>query len=511
MSTAVKILARRTWTNCLRLAVLSMTVGLIWQPALAADPLVSSEELPPERRPYNMRLLVAFDPEIFTPSAARSILTEIEQTATNCAGDLWSARANMIDWLNPVNQRGLERLDQSFLAHRYPGETADIWFVATMEALPVGTRVSVRSWQPEVRISTVPVSIDVFDQRELPVSALRLCRDLFRPMGIVEQSTDRSVRVRLRAGELIAPDPTFAQLEQGDLLLPMLAYRDKNKQIERLQSIPWTYISVNDVDGSSVSGTVQSGLKLALGAKKRGRIDTLVVGIRPEFESTRVELLTQSKPVLPLVAHRIEVRSEAIIPRPTEENPDIDPNSTLLSDLITDRRGLATVKVVPDKSLLWLFAFSGQNLLARVPFIPGLAKEAKLEVPDDATRLSAEADLQMLQGEVIDAVALRNTAIATIRAAAKKDDWVTVNQKLALLKRQQDVGSFVDRLIAIRVAGTNAAKARKDKVAEARIIRMCDEATNLINTHLGQEKVRLLGEEMQALQEAEKTAEQEPK
>lgn len=508
MSTAA---TGRTWSNCLCLALLSMAVGLICQPGLAADPSVAPAELPPERRPYEVRLLVAFDSELFSLNATRSILAEIEQTATNCAGELWSAKASPIDWLNPVSMRGLERLDQSFLAQRYPGESADVWFVVTLEALPVGARVSVRSWQPDVRVSTVAVHIDVLDLRELPVCTMRLCRDLFRPMGVVEQGTDKTVRIRLRAGELVTPDPTFAQLEPGDLLLPMLAYRDKNKQIERLQAIPWTYISVNEIDGSSVTGTVQSGLKMSLASKKRGRIDTLVVGIRPEFESTRVELLTQSKPILPLMAHRLEVRTEAMIPRPTEENPDVDPNSTLLTELITDRRGLASVKVVPAKPLLWLFAFSGQNLLARVPFIPGIAKEAKLEVPDDATRLSAEADLQMLQGEVIDAVALRNTAITTIRAAAKKNDWAAVNQKIALLKRQEDSGSFVDRLIAIRVAGTTAAKARKDKIGEARINRMCDEATNLINVHLGPDKIRLVVEEVQALQAAEKSAEEEQK
>jgi len=510
MSTALEFIRSRRRGNHLWLAISLMAVVLAYQSAFASDP-VAPQESPPERRPYDVRLLVAFDEQTFTQSAARSIVDQIEQTATNCAGELWSVKSSIIHWLNPVSVRGLERLDQTILNQKNAGESADIWFVVTMEALPVGTRVSVRSWQPEVRVSTVPVSTDVIDSRELAVSALRICRGLFRPMGVVEQSTDKTVRIRLRAGELVAPDPTFAQLEQGDLFLPLMAYRDKNKQIERLQPIPWTYISVNEVDGSSVIGAVQSGLKMSLGTKKRGRIDTLVVGIRPEFESTRVELLTQSKPVLPLVAHRIEVRSAATIPRPTEENPDANPNSTLVTDLITDRRGLANVKVVPDKKLVWLFAFSGQNMLARVPFIPGIAKEAKLDVPDDAARLSAEADLQMLQGEVVDAVALRNTAIATVHAAAKRNDWLTVNQKISLLKRQDEASTFLDRLIAIRVVGTGAAKVRKDRVAEGRINRMCDEAANLINVHLGQEKIRLLIEQIQALQDAEKSADQEVK
>ena len=153
--------------------------------------------------------------------------------------------------------------------------------------------------------------------------------------------------------------------------------------------------------------------------------------------------------------------------------------------------------------MVWLFAYSGQHLLAKVPFVPGAVSAARLEVPDDASRLAAEADLQMLQCEVIDAVALRNTAIATIRAAAKKDDWKTVNQKLALLKQQQSAATLLERLTAVRVAGTTAARAARDKVVEVRINRMCDESAALVNTHLGSEKIRILSEEMEALQNAE--------
>jgi hypothetical protein len=390
--------------------------------------------------------------------------------------------------------------------HR-PGESADVWFVAAVETLPVGKRVSVRSWQPEVQTESVVASTVVQDERDLAIALVRLCRDLFRPMGIVVQDNDRSVQIRLKGGELITPDPTFSQLSPDEVLIPMLAYRNKDHVIEKLQVIPWTYLTVDEVDGSRVVGTVQSGLKLALGGKKRGRIDTLVVALRPQFESTRIQLVTQSKPQLPLVAHRLEVRTEAMIPRVTEEHPEIDPASTLIDEKLTDRRGLTRISVEPNHPLVWLFAYSGQHILARVPFVPGAAAEVRFEVPDDATRLAAEADLQMLQGEVIDAVALRNTAISTIRAAAKKDDWQTVDQKLTLLKQQASSNSLVDRLVAVRVAGVAAAKAGRDRAAETRINRMCDEAVALIKAHLGEEKVRLLSEEMDAL----KSADVEPK
>ena len=464
------------------------------------------ETVAPERSAYDVRLLVAFDPSAFDATAQFRALQEIRQTAARCVGDLWSLDAKAITWLNPANPLGLQRVDLAVLSKQHSEERADIWFVAAIEARSAGFRISLRSWQPDVQSATIIVSEEVLDRRDLGVAVLRLCRDLFRPMGIVERVDDRSVRLRLRAGELSSPDPSFAQLAPDDVLIPMLAYRNKDRIIEKLQTIPWTYITVDEVEGSLVTGTVQSGLKLAIGGKKRGRIDTLVVALRPQHKSTRLALMTQSKPSLPLVAHRFEIRTQSVIPRPTEEHPDAHPQSTLLEEKLTDRLGVATISQYADHPLVWLFAYSGQHLLARVPFVPGSEFHSRLEVPDDATRLAAEADLQMLQGEVIDAVALRNTAIATVRAAAKKDDWITVNQKLTMLKEQQSVSTLRDRLTAVRVAGIAAAKSSRDKAAEVRIKRMCDEAVALVNTHLGSEKVRILSEEMEALQDAHNEA-----
>lgn len=499
--------------------VLILTCVIVCAASLSAAEPASTVVEPKllERQAYRVRLLVAFDPTRIDQTARDSIVRDVDLTATRCIGDLWSLDVRTISWLQPANERGLQRLElatvrkQDAEDDRRDQQAPDIWYVATIESRQVGFRLSVRSWQPEVQSETRMTSFDVLDQRDLAVTLLKLCHDLARPMGIVEQVEDRVVRIRLRAGELSCPDPAFGELKPGEVLVPLLAYRNKDKSIEKLQSIPWTYITVDQVEASTVIGTVQSGLKLALGGKRRGRIDTLVVALRPQYESTRLELYSQGKPPLPLIAHRVEIRTQSVIPRPTEENPDADPASTLLDEKLTNRLGISQIPQEPDRPLVWLFAYSGQHLLAKVPFVPGGAASARLEVPDDALRLATEADLQMLQGEVIDAVALRNTAIATIRAAAKKDDWATVSQKLELLKGQQNMKTLLDRLTAVRVAGITAAKASRDKVAEARITRMCDEAITLINTHLGNDKVRLLAEEMEALQGAQTESEAAPK
>lgn len=473
----------------------------------AEQPAEGEVEIPLERRPYQVRLLMAFSPDAFDATAANEIVNEASQSARRCAGEIWSLKVDAISWLGSVSARGLERLDYPTLVNRHPGESADVWFVAVVESLTVGTRVSVRSWQPEIQLQTVQVSEQVMDPREISMTVVRLCRDLMRPMGHLEQVDGQNVRIRLRMGEFSPADPTFTQLAKGDLLVPIVVFRDKNNSIQRLQSIPWTYVSVDAVEGSTVAGIIRSGLRGPLSGKKRPRIDTVLVAIRPQYSSSRLEVMNQAKTPIPLVAHRVEVRTEPIIPKPTKEQPDLNPASTLLNELLTDRRGMTFVDVDPARSLVWLFVFSGDQQLARVPFVPGLTQNARLEVPDDSTRLTAEADLQMLQGEVIDAVALRMTAFSTIRSAAKKDDWKVVNQKLLLLRQIQDAGGLLDRLNAIRVAATSVARARKDRVSEVRINRICDDTETLIKSHLADDKIRLLIEEMSALQGAAVTSE----
>ena len=221
-----------------------------------------------ERRPYDVRLFLALDSSTFDAGSTDILLRDIRQTVTRCIGDPWSFEVSTIDWLSPIGQVGLQRLDWSVVDTHRADQKADIWFAAAVESRPIGMRVSVRSWQPEVQAETRVVWVDIMDPRDLAVALLRLCRDLALPMGIVERVEDRKVRIRLRAGELSSPDSTFAQIGPDEVFIPMLAFRNKDKIIEKLQPIPWTCITVDQVEDSTVEGTVQSGLRLALGGKK---------------------------------------------------------------------------------------------------------------------------------------------------------------------------------------------------------------------------------------------------
>ena len=478
-------------------------------PAHAADkPVV----LPLDVRPYRVRLRVAFDAPQLSAAAQQDVLDETRRAAQRCVGEMWQLQVESIEWLQPVSTQGLARLDATKLVERTDVEATDrepveVWFVAAVQAARPGYRIDVRSWQPEIQVADAAVGVHVADPRDVPVAILKLCRLAFRPVGVVEDVDGKTARVRLQAGSLTAPDEAFALAQPNDSFVPSIAVRNREQRIEKLQSIPWTYLTATEVDGARVTCEIGSGLRSPLGGKQRGRIETLVVTVRPQYATTRLELATQAKPSLPLVAHRIEIRSSPVIPKPDD---DAAREEHLLRELLTDRRGLVVIPTDPERPLVWLFAYSGQHLLARVPFVPGSVVEVRLEVPDDAVRLAAEADVQMLQGELVDAVAVRNTQFATIRSAAKKNERKQARSKLDDLSKLPDPNSFLDRLAAIRVPAVKAAKARKDRAAEARINRLCDEMAELIKQYLNEDKLKQFREELAELLKSEADADPDP-
>ena len=464
----------------------------------------AADELPLELRPYRVALHVAFDAPQFSDSAKTGIIDDIRNAAARCIGSQWQLTVTHSAWVQPASREGLRRLTIADVAS-HAGAVADdfdVWIVAAIQATGSGWGIDVRSWQPAINVSPEPIGDMTYDLQEAPLLGLRLCYESFRPVGTVEDVDGKQVRVILQAGALPVPDDNFSQNRTGGLFAPVLASRNRDKKIERLQPIPWTYLKTVESTASRVTCELFSGLRTPIGGKQRGKVETLVVAVKPSFRSTLLDLATQSKPSLPLVAHRIELRNSAEIPRP-EDGKEPDPR--LLTTLLTDRRGQVTLPVNVQNPMIWLFAYSGKNLLARVPVIPGLVAKARLEVPDDSARLEAESELFKLQGELIEAVAARNTAVARMRAAVKRNDATHAKEAAADLKKLPAAQAYLNRVIEIRVPGVKAAKGRKDRAGEARINRMCDDMVELIKQYLSEDKRESAMEELKELFSDEET------
>jgi hypothetical protein len=458
----------------------------------AAEPVVTV--LPVEFQSYRVTCTIAADPDDpATIAVAERLPRELSAWIDRMLGQRWTFAAAFVteaDW-SATGQ--LERVP--FAATVAEG---DVHYRIVVSRRGSRWSARLRAFEPLYEHLTPVRPVSCFDERELAGRVATGLRDLFRPRAVWERQDDQTVRMRIQAAALANPDPEQPLLSPGEVFAPHLVFRNRQQEVLKVQEFPWTYLVLGDLDDGRGVGTVVSGLNNPLGARPRGRIELVAVAVRPQWPETTVQVVARSQPPRPLPAHRLEltdVAASAGEPPPPLER-------------LTDRDGRVTLPRGAVPQLQWLRVTSGDLLLANVPVLPGARPTAILELPDDAVRLHAEGELKVLQGDVVSVVAQRAALIASARTAAKKRQWDDANLRvrqldaLAASAAATSVASLKSRVSAIRVAALNDARAKRDRVTEKRIQRLCDDTEELIQHYLANDKVKQVKEEIAELEAA---------
>lgn len=456
-----------------------------------------------ESQPYRVRLLIADEAQ------DTNLTTDMGLALARSIGALWQASFGKLENLSRCDGEALRRWQVGQMPQRFDEKDIDFFYAVTVHRRGSQRRIAVRAWQPQFSWLS-PVHEDAFyEPRETAGRVVKLCWGLFRPQVLVEHVQDHDCRVRIPAGDLQPADPAYQLFQPGDCLIPWLMYYDRDKSLKRRQELPWTYVRLDEVHGPQGQGTVLSGLRSPLGGKSRGRIDKVAVASRPVYPETRLQISVQNQPARSLAGYRLELRPK--LPQRKAE-PDAEGDAAEAEDpgvikLLTDRVGQVRLAPDPQQPCVWIFVYSGDLLLARVPFVPGSLPFLRLDVPDDSLRLQVEGELQSLQNELINQVAERNTLIAAARNASKKGDW----QRVELLRKQLDglpsKSSFQEKLAGIRVPALNAAKARKDRAGQVRIERLCKDVSELMDRYLNPDRIKQVQEELELLEKDAKVDE----
>lgn len=467
-----------------------------------------------EAQPYQIHISLASSAE-----PVEEIQSDIRIALERSVGSLWNVDLDVLPPANRTDGELLRRWSTEKLRATYDATSFDVWFGVTVQRQGSQRKIFVRAWQPRFDWISSVQEVALYEPRETAGKIVQLCWKLFRPEILIEQVDQNSLHARIRGGDLRSADPAFALFRPGDCLSAWLLYYDRDKSLKKRQELPWTYVRLDTIDGAMATGTVVSGLRLPLSGKMRGRIDKVAVAARPVYPETRLQLGVQNQPTRLLAGYRLEFRTKlperrSVEEQKTDENTEgkteddqAKPQEEEVVSVLTDRLGNASLVPDAEHPLIWVYVYSGSLMLARVPTVPGAEPEMRLEVPDDSTRLQVEGDLQLLQGDLINLVAERNTLIASIRASIKKGDW----SRADLMRKQIDGlptrDSFINRLAGIRVPAMSAAKAKKDRHGEVRIDRLCNDVSELIARYLDPEKLKLVTEELDALlKDAQKDA-----
>lgn len=467
---------------------------------IAIRPLHAADAPPPalELQPYRVRVEVSFAvlPEIDV-AFRQAVLNDLRDGIERSAASLWQFEIGEDHKARLAGIEPLRRLRAEQVATGYAVADLDKLYLLSIESVGGGFRIAGREWDAATA-QLGPLQEQTFpERRDVANRCVKLLRALFCPVATVTQAKGGPVVLKARGGALTPHDASWHPLRKGALFEAYYRYFNKDQVVERIQQVPWTYLTVEAVDLGTSNCTVTSGLRSAFSARRR-RIDAVALEVTRQVAVTRLTLATRPPERRPLGGVEVEVAAESQ-PAPAE-TPAVGAAQPL--KFVTDRNGQVWIPAAESfQKPVWLFVRSGQNLLARVPFVPGIRPEQNLELPDDTLRLEVEGQVAQLQSELVDTVAKRAVVAALARKRAKDREWSAVDNYLKQLTAMPKATAFAADLSAIRLNALKTARSRKDKITETRIQKLCDETATLIKDYLDEDKLKELREEIAELKQ----------
>lgn len=145
------------------------------------------------------------------------------------------------------------------------------------------------------------------------------------------------------------------------------------------------------------------------------------------------------------------------------------------------RTGLdGSILIPPSPEVLQVvYVRNGGQLLAKLPMVPGLEKNADAAVVDDDQRLAAESVIMADQEELVDLVTRRAVLAAQIRGAIKSGDLDEVDELLLELYSLRTRDQFTQQLTTQRQKLYS-----DDPTIQLRIDAMFDETRKLVVQYL---------------------------
>jgi hypothetical protein len=258
----------------------------------------------------------------------------------------------------------------------------------------------------------------------------------FAPQARIEKVEDKIVTLRLRAAALARKDASQPLLLSGTVFRPVLVKSDARGAIvaSTAQPIGWTYLIPTESKTSSSPFTtrIETGLSGAVIPDYHPTRLRLALGVSPSQDSTRVKLLAEGN-AAPLEGYEVAA-----------QEPEVAGKAGAILSL--GRSGPDGIVVAPPslKAVRMLLIRHGEEVLARLPLVPGLAEEITISLADDQPRLAVESALSRIQDDLVDLVARREVLSSRIKAASAAGNTAAADK----LKGQLSKLPSVDLLLA---------------------------------------------------------------
>jgi hypothetical protein len=272
---------------------------------------------------------------------------------------------------------------------------------------PAGYRVSCRELDAYLRRWGPQLTRNVSQASFLEHACFELLTDAFCPLASLSALPDNDAQVQLVFKGSALPLQQLGQqfVTAGELLQPLLRRTDRNGKLldNGITPVPWTYVTVAAEEEGRWLAAVHSGMRRPFGIQ-RARVEQLAMAMGQPPGRTQVRFHARTDKELSLAGYEV-----------FREAPDGSPQ--LVG--VTDADGMITIPPPDGSPLSTILLRSEGQVLAKVPIPSGASDVIEMPIADNAARLRAYAEAQVIREQLVDVVARRAVMMARIRSYLK--------------------------------------------------------------------------------------------
>ena len=283
--------------------------------------------------------------------------------------------------------------------------------------------LGVAEFDTNARVRVLTAKRSFRNLETLPAQILSCLKEVFSPIAQVDYNgvTDgKTARIKIRAAAMVADVEAGSpiMMQKGDVLRPVVRKNDRSTQAPEYDGVievTWTYMYINDLtvqedEDLGVLRTNGNGkgqvistftmLRNPIAARRNTLQEKYGLLVRPVQESSLLKIVANDRENYTLQGYNVYAKSPKIDPEAEGDAP------TLLIGQ-TDWRG--AIEVTQDifqnqgtTKLVVIYVRNGQQVLARLPIVPGYRALEEVKLPNDDYRLQYEAFFVGFQNSILD-------------------------------------------------------------------------------------------------------------
>jgi hypothetical protein len=423
-----------------------------------------------ERRPYAIRAFVAFDPAARLDARAQEALRDAwRDLARRFVGAPWNLEIRPAE--GALAASPLESLAAADVLPLADGMDK-AWVIRVGPDGRSGAILTGRDLDVATGRLGPAHAVPAPDPADLARPLLRLGLELFTPTAEVLSTLGGGVQLNVQGAALTPADPAGAVVAPGQTFLAVRLFEATAKRPAQAVPVPWTYLTVEEVDGPVARCALLSALRDPLSKRVAGVHRLVAAGVKPAPIPTAVRFVTRPPDGAPAAGYRLMVRSR-------RDGPE-RPAGT------TDREGRVVLPPgLADRPLIARLLGGGVEPLVEFPILPGETDQERVLRIDPLERtIALETRLDALRDELVDLIARRARLEARIKARAEGNAWPEVKSLLDEYRRLPSRKQYADRLAAMRAEATREQEQTKRAVLTRTALSRLDDTAAMIERYL---------------------------